>query len=71
MNEREKVVEELCRGYCKVCGGKIEGSILDFSRLMQEPKVEKCFQCAIKEVESFFRTTAEVLKFREGKKEEK
>jgi len=54
-----------------VCGGKIEGSILDFSRLMQEPKVEKCFQCAIKEVESFFRTTAEVLKFREGKKEEK
>jgi len=69
LNEREKVVEGLCRGYCKVCGGKIEGSILNFSRLMEEPEAEKCFQCTIKEIEKFFRTTEEVQQLRKGKEE--
>ena len=65
--EKEKVVEALCRGYCKACGGKIEGTVLDFSRLVEESEPKKCFQCMIKEIEKLFRAEEEIQRLRKEK----
>lgn len=55
MNEREKVVERLCRGWCKVCGGRVEREALDISTFLRGHE-DMCLRCLVKMMEEFFNT---------------
>lgn len=55
MNDREKVAEELCRGYCKVCGGRVEKVVESISTFPQGHE-DMCLLCMVKMMEEFFNT---------------